>query len=222
MAQQALGWHEIPYHQAFTLPWTGARGADPLEREGRPELLGCTKEMAERGPPGQPSGTAGETDSGRQGAFSGVHGGDGDGTRILLETPAPLLLPLEEPKDQAPRVTAPSVQDHTSRGGRGRQVGLQGKLGTGGAPGTPAEDAKPWLLFAYLPWHRGPRRKTRLLTPWLGVLGCDTKLCVAAIRAQIGQPGIGGWRILTKHDACSLPCAPDLGISCLPASTTQA
>lgn len=112
MAQRALGWHGIPYHQAFTLPWTGARGADPLEREGRPELLGCTQEMAERGSPGQPSGTAGETDSGRQGAFSGVHGGEWDGTRILLETPAPLLLTLEEPKDRAPRVAAPSVQDH--------------------------------------------------------------------------------------------------------------
>lgn len=78
-------------------------------------------------------------------------------------------------------------------------MGLWGKPGTSGVPGTPAEDAKPWLLLARLSWHRGPRRKMRLRTlatsqgaPRLGVLHCDTDLRAAAICAGIGHPGTSG------------------------------
>ena len=50
---------------------------------------------------------------------------------------------------------------------------------TSGVPGTPAKDAKPWLLLARLPWHRGPRRKTRLLT----------------LATTQGAPGSGLWTV---------------------------
>ena len=50
---------------------------------------------------------------------------------------------------------------------------------TSGVPGTPAKDAKPWLLLARLLWHRGPRRKTRLLT----------------LATNQGAPGSGLWTV---------------------------
>ena len=58
-------------------------------------------------------------------------------------------------------------------------MGLWGMPSTGGVPGTPAKDAKPWLLLARLPWHRGPRRKTRLLT----------------LATNQGVPGLGFWTL---------------------------
>lgn len=79
MAWRALGWCGIPYHQALTLPQTGAGEADPPERERRPELLGRTKETAQRGQPGQRSGTAEKQIRGGRVPSQGSMAGTGQG-----------------------------------------------------------------------------------------------------------------------------------------------
>lgn len=74
-------------------------------------------------------------------------------------------------------------------------MGLWGSLAPVGLPGTPAEDAKPWLLPA-APVAGDLGRKTRLRTlatsqgaPGSGFCTVTQILHVAAICAGIGHPG---------------------------------